>query len=390
MRRQEIAPRPNWRDRAEMIGFRHAEIGGIPYWDESAFFEFRLDEIELSIEEPTRELHEMCLDFAEAAVRDQALLTRLGIPLERHDDVAASWAARDTEWSLYGRFDLAYDGQGPAKLLEYNADTPTALFESAVFQWTWLEEQRARGAIPFDTDQFNSLHEALIARFATFPHNALFHFAGYLDDVEDGGVIDYLADCATQAGQQIRRIDVERIGADAQGRFTDEDDVVITRMFKLYPWEWVFASDYAPLLRGSGCQFVEPLWKAMLSTKALLPLLWERHSGHPNLLPAYFDDDPRAGTLAAHVRKPLFSREGANVSLVTPDGGFSVDGPYGSEGFIVQQATPLFRSSFGHAVLGSWIVGDTPCGLCLREDASPITRNTSRFLPHVILDNGLS
>jgi glutathionylspermidine synthase len=36
---------------------------------------------------------------------------------------------------LYGRFDLAYRGDGPPKLLEYNADTPTALFEAAVVQW---------------------------------------------------------------------------------------------------------------------------------------------------------------------------------------------------------------------------------------------------------------
>ena len=47
--------------------------------------------------------------------------------------IAASWKRRDA--SLYGRFDLRYDGQGPAKLLEYNADTPTSLFETAVFQW---------------------------------------------------------------------------------------------------------------------------------------------------------------------------------------------------------------------------------------------------------------
>lgn len=35
---------------------------------------------------------------------------------------------------LYGRMDLAYDGQGWAKLLEYNADTPTSFYESTAFQ----------------------------------------------------------------------------------------------------------------------------------------------------------------------------------------------------------------------------------------------------------------
>lgn len=38
-----------------------------------------------------------------------------------------------------------------------------------------------------------------------------------------------------------------------------------------------------------------------------------------------------------------------------------------------------------YALVGSWIVGDTACGNGLREDATLITRNTSRFVPHVIL-----
>jgi glutathionylspermidine synthase len=36
-------------------------------------------------------------------------------------------------------------------------------------------------------------------------------------------------------------------------------------------------------------------------------------------------------------------------------------------------------------VLGSWFAAGQPCGLNIREDASPITKNTSRFLPHAII-----
>ena len=87
----------------------------------------------------------------------------MGVPEAHRDMVAASW--RDREPPLYGRLDLAYDGAGPAKLLEYNADTPTALYESAAFQWLWLEDMRASGALDPDDDQFNGIHEALVARF---------------------------------------------------------------------------------------------------------------------------------------------------------------------------------------------------------------------------------
>ena len=108
---------------------------------------------------------------------------------------------------------------------------------------------------------------------------------------------------------------------------------------------------------------------------------------HPNLLPAYFEDDPEAARLGdSYARKPLYSREGANVALVVDGAVLDSDaGPYGAEGFVRQAVAALPRFAGGYPVLGSWVVDGTACGLSLREDASPITKNTSRFLPHVIL-----
>ena len=48
---------------------------------------------------------------------------------------SAAWEAEPP--SVYGRFDLRYGGEWPPKLLEFNADTPTGLVESAVTQWNW-------------------------------------------------------------------------------------------------------------------------------------------------------------------------------------------------------------------------------------------------------------
>lgn len=69
-----------------------------------------------------------------------------------------SWATRQP--SLYSRLDLAYDGVNPPKLLENNADTPTSLYESAFFQWIWLEDQIAAGNLPENADQFNGIRES--------------------------------------------------------------------------------------------------------------------------------------------------------------------------------------------------------------------------------------
>jgi len=161
----------------------------------------------------------------------------------------------------------------------------------------------------------------------------------------------------------------------------------IALAFKLYPWEWMFHDAFGEKLATAPTRWVEPPWKAILSNKGVLALLWEMFPEHPNLLPAFFEDDPNAANLGtSFVRKPLFSREGANIALVRE--GITVaeqQGPYGAEGFIRQALAPLPNFSNQYPVLGSWLIDHTPCGLSIREDENPITGNTSRFLPHAIL-----
>ena len=50
-----------------------------------------------------------------------------------------------------------------------------------------------------------------------------------------------------------------------------------------------------------------------------------------------------------------------------------------------QAVATLPRYQGNDAAIGSWIAAGQPCGLSVREDASPITKNTSRFLPHAIV-----
>ncbi|MBY3250870.1 glutathionylspermidine synthase family protein [Rhizobium laguerreae] len=384
MKRITLPARPDWLDKARAVGFGFHVMYGEPYWLDDAAYTFTLDEIEMQIEGPSQELHDMCMDIVGDIVRSEETLDRLAIPEDLRDVVQRSWQRRDRH--LYGRFDLAYDGTGPAKLLEYNADTPTSVFETAYFQFNWLTDQVALGILPKDADQYNSLQESLVEAFEQFSKEPIFHFAAMTDNEEDRGTTVYLMDCAVQAGHRVELLDIREIGIDAQGRYTDLQDRVIDRCFKLYPWEFMLREPFARDLVRSGDVFVEPAWKAVLSNKGLLPLLWQRHPNHPNLLPSYFTDDSAASTLSDYVRKPLLSREGENVTIFR-DGRelISAPGDYGDEGFIVQAYAPLFESDGGFAVLGSWIVGDRACGLAVREDRSRITANLSRFVPHVIV-----
>jgi glutathionylspermidine synthase len=386
MQRIVCPERDDWRKTADACGFDFHTIDGARYWDERGYYAFTLEEIETKIEAPTGEIDAMCLELVGRAVDDEEFLKRLKIPEAFWPLISESWQRDDG--SLYGRLDLGFDGQGTAKLLEYNADTPTSIFEAAVFQWTWLEQAIERRIIPKAADQYNSIHERLIEAWKKLGRGKHLHLAGLTESSEDNGTLAYLEDTATQAGLATTMIDIADIGwRDQGGGFVDLDDRDIELAFKLYPWEWMFHDDFGAKLRQAPTRWIEPPWKAVLSNKGILPLLWEMFPRHPNLLPAFFEDDPRAhGLGASFVRKPLYSREGANVSLIS--GGIALaqqEGPYGGEGFIRQAFAAVRNFDLQYPVIGSWLVDHTPCGLSIREDESPITGNNSRFLPHAII-----
>ncbi|KAF0676058.1 glutathionylspermidine synthase family protein [Profundibacterium mesophilum] len=399
MRRMEGMARPDWREKARDAGFHFHEMHDAPYWDETSAYAFTLAQIEEDIEDPCTELHEMCRAAAEKVAASQELMERLCIPEAHRDLVAGSLAAGDPE--LYGRFDLAYDGTGPAKLLEYNADTPTSLFEAGSFQWSWLEDQIAAGVLPEGADQFNAIHERLAGRFAEiFAAGTDVHFAsvGGEDNLEDYATAEAMGWAAREGGMVPQYTKLEEIGLSDRGQFTDGESRVIGALFKLYPWEDMLRDEFADAIAGSGCLILEPPWKAIVSNKGLLAVLWEMFEGHPNLLPAFFEADMDAGGAAldrafaqldrAHVRKPVFSREGASIEI-RENGEITeraADRSYDAHPRIVQALHPLPVFDGFHPVLGAWVVGRECVGLGIREDQARITQDLSRFKPHCILD----
>ncbi|MFN3273842.1 MAG: glutathionylspermidine synthase family protein [Paracoccus sp. (in: a-proteobacteria)] len=408
MQKIALPARPDLAEKAAEVGFTFANMHGEPYWDETSAYRFTLAQIEQDIEDPATDLHAMTREAVDHIVASEALMAKLGIPPEHFDLIADSWARNEPE--IYGRMDLAYDGTGPAKLLEYNADTPTSLYESAAFQWQWLEDQLAAGVLPEGADQFNGIHEALTERFRElFAADTDIHFTALPGNPEDYATVESLAWAAREAGMGAHYSDLDKIGVSPDGQFLDADGRVIGTLFKLYPWEDLLADDYARHLAGSGCMFLEPAWKALVSNKGLLPVLWEMFEGHPNLLPAFFAEDVadalvgggrampavaaafdrvRDQMAAGHVVKPLFSREGAGVSIVER-GAVSEESPagdYDRHPRIVQALHPLPEFDGFRPVLGAWIAGHACVGLGLREDRSRITQDLSRFKPHFIAE----
>tara|TARA_B100000676_G_C17930903_1_gene760833 strand:- start:2 stop:1162 length:1161 start_codon:yes stop_codon:yes gene_type:complete len=386
MRRIPIAPRPNLRQLALAQGFSVDEYGNVPYWDETAYYCFTLRQIEEELERPAEAIEDLCFEILNRAVTDDAVFRQLKIPEAYWDYIASSW--RNREKDLIGRFDFSYDGTGPAKLLEYNADTPTTLYEASAFQWEWLENNIERDVIPSHADQFNLLQEFLLEAFAKLGIDGLLHFACQTKIDDDRDTVEYLEELATEAGLETVFLSMDEIGIDPRGRFTDLDDRIIDWLFKLYPWEWLMEESFGQFMPQSGARFIEPPWKGVLSNKGMLPLLWQTFEGHPNLLPSFFEGDPRAAALGNNfARKPLLSRRGANIDIVR-DGDIVTrnDGPYGDEGYIVQAFHPLPNFDGRRPVLGCWMVAGDAAALGIREDVGLVTSSNAVFMPHIILD----
>lgn len=423
MKRIFVQPRPDWQERLDKIGFYYHSIDG-NYWQENACYVFNLAQIDL-LESVTQDLHSMCIEAC-AKVIQSGDYQRLGLNELQATLVEQSWQRKDP--SLYGRFDLCYDGVNPPKLYEYNADTPTSLFESSVAQWYWLKEQQPH-ILPADADQFNSIHERLVIEWKAIAqhysqahsldkkfakkltslteklpfgetinqhlnwYDLTLHFTAVQDCEEDFITCRYLQDTAIQSGLSTEFVDINDIGWESGNQyFVDGNNTIIQNLFKLYPWEFLTTEDFAPHLGDAPINWVEPAWKMLLSNKAILPILWELFPNHPNLLPCYFSAEKL--TQSGHhdfVKKPFFSREGANISLTLQGQTEHTEGDYGAEGYVYQACHPLpkFTNHLNQemfTLVGSWIVGNCAAGIGIREDYTLITKDTSLFVPHLFLD----
>lgn len=406
MQRIAIKPRADWQQKVESQGlvYHTPAVEGMdrPYWDESACYEFKAAEID-TLEVAGNELQGMCLAAAQHVI-DRKRYAELSIPAAAIPAIELAWEREPP--AIYGRFDIAWAGaeSGAApKLLEYNADTPTSLFEAAVIQWKWLEEMRrdlpTHSFLPFTAgkpDQFNSIHEKLVAKWKDVDGylSKPVYFAS-VDEPEDVLTIAYLEDTAQQAGIATRRILMLDIGwnGDRQA-FVDENEKVISSLFKLYPWETMLSEEFGPQAiatygsAATSMNWIEPIWKMLLSNKGILPILWELYPGHELLLESYFNS---ARNLRSYVRKPMLSREGANVSITHADGTtVETEGDYGDGKYVFQALAPeatfpdhLRARATRYPVLGLWMIDQECCGLGIRESAGPITDNLSSFVPHL-------
>jgi glutathionylspermidine synthase len=451
----------------------------ISYWQEGPYYDFTAEEIE-ELEAATTTVHAMCIEAGDWMVRQcprhtvqgrregffasvcnptSCFLARIGIPEFAHEQIIRTWFDGDAEtWthyekdpdmrlpmetpdyspSVYGRFDLWYNGSGTTpKLLEFNAQTPTSLVESAVIQWHWVDQT---GVTQHPWRQWNSIHDRLVGWEAAdgepanpgawrrniaklreartwLPEKPKIFFAYETSEPtgEDRMNVAYLMATAEEAGFPVELIAMSQIGWDVAGDRVlfvpgpgqEHKAEPIDIVFMLYPWEWFWNEEGGKAFFRNmadptkhGTVWIEPPYKAaLLGNKALLPVLWKLFGDDPErgkyLLPAHFAESTAAKAMTSYAKKPVWGREGGSVTLVR-DGVTITDNPseYGSDGrYVVQELCelPSFDGLEGtvHPVIGSWLIDGEPAGMGIREGLGVdglVTKDECYFVPHAVSD----
>lgn len=372
MNREGCTPRPNHIDRLRADGVAAP-------WDESVHWRFTGAEID-TLYEAAGEIHRMAMDSV-AHVIDARLFPLFGLTPEAGEAVAASWKARDRELDLVTRLTLAWNGSDSPRLVSFQADSPSGLVEAAVAQWRWKE------AMFPGSDQFNSLDDDLGERMKALLRltpNVRDAVVTYLDDDAIGkGQMEYIAKIAEYAGLHVERLPLQQVGwSDDTREFYDMRDREIRLMFKAHPWQWLIADAFGENLmrscRSERIEVIEPVWKLILTNRAINAVLWEKYPFHPTLLETV--SNPTDMVVATDcLAIPKFADVGHAIREGRIEGGRFVcpqSAPEGEEGEIFQERPP--RALGTDVLFDVWMIGGEAKGLGVRE----MRAEGETFVPH--------
>jgi glutathionylspermidine synthase len=339
------------------------------------------------------ELYDMYVEAGDYVIEND-LLHDINIPFNLVEIIKESWE-NDVHWHLYSRFDFAggLDGK-PIKLLEFNADTPTVLLDTAIAQWAILKKNNMDEAA-----QFNNIHQAIKENFQRLVtlEESVENFGKYYDGwkilfssvrgaQEDEDTTRYLESIAKEAGFETAFAYMDEIEfSEDEGIFYN--DVNYEFFFKLVPWEDIaideggLAMILTQIVNNKKAIILNPAYTLMFQSKAFMKILWDLFPNHPLLLETDFE--PLDG---AYVTKPAFGREGENVIITDEDGEVidEKDGHYDNFKPIYQEFVELNQDNKGGFYHAGVFFAYEGCGLGFRKAVRPIIDDDAKFVGHVI------
>jgi len=344
--------------------------------------------------EAVNEIYDMYAEAAEYVIENN-LFFELGIPFNLIEAIKKSWES-DVHWHVYGRFDLAggLDSK-PIKLIEFNADTPTALFETALLQWALLKENGMN-----EDKQFNNVYESIKQNFkrliTLFDDTELFDerydgwkilFSSIHGNDEEEATTRLLQQIATDAGFNTGFEYLGDVRFDEDGIY-DRDENQYEYWFKLYPWEDIavdepeLATTLTNIMQNQNAIILNPAYTLLFQSKGMLKILYDLFPDSPYLLKTSFE--PLKGI--KYVEKSVFGREGANVKIVDADGIIlnEQEGPYGNYKKVYQEYVDFNKDENGSKYQAGVFFAYEACGMGFRKGGE-IMNNMSKFVGHVIV-----
>ncbi|EJF06952.1 glutathionylspermidine synthase [Thiovulum sp. ES] len=342
--------------------------------------------------EATNEIYEMFVKAGEYVIENN-LFHELGIPFNLVDLIKESWES-DPHWHLYGRFDLAggVDGK-PIKLIEFNADTPTGLFETSVIQWAILKQNN------FPDHQFNAVYDLIVKNFKRlvtlqdsvdeFDYNYggwKILFSSYEGNIEEEKTVRLLQQMANDAGFITDFEYLQNVGFAEDGIFNSKGER-FEYWFKLYPWEDIafeegdLVSLLEKIVKDHRAIVLNPAYTLLFQSKGILKILWELFPDSPYLLET--SSEPLRGKKC--IEKKVFGREGANVKIYDELGDlrFETGGEYGNYKSIFQEFIEFPKDENGAKYQAGVFFAYEACGLAYRRGGD-VLDNMSKFVGHIV------
>ena len=340
------------------------------------------------------ELYDMFIEAGEYVVENN-LFHELDIPFNLIELVKKSWQD-DVHWHLYGRFDLAggIDNKD-IKLIEFNADTPTSLFETAIIQWAMLKQNSLD-----ESSQFNSLYEAIKDNFKRLitlnndveefdEHHKKLNwkilFSSISSNDEEIHTTKLLQHIASEVGYETEFSFIDEVEFNQDG--ISKNDIIYEFWFKLIPWEDIaidegeLAGILRDIINNQKAIILNPAYTLIFQSKGIMKILWDLYPNHPLLLKTSFE--PLENT--KQVEKMCFGREGANIAIINEDNSLDVktDGAYENGKAIYQEYIEFPTDKEGNYYQAGVFYSYEACGLGFRKGGK-ILDNMSKFVGHIV------
>ena len=344
--------------------------------------------------EAANNIYDMFIEAAEYVISND-LFFELGIPFNLVDSIKKSWE-NDVHWHIYGRFDLAGGiDDKDIKLIEFNADTPTSLFETTLLQWALLKQNNMDEEL-----QFNNVYDAISENFkrliTLFDDTKLFSerydgwkilFSSVEGNDEEEATTRLLQQMATDAGFNTGFEYLQNVKFDGDGIF-DAHDNKYEYWFKLYPWEDIgtdeseLATVITTIMQNQEAIILNPAYTLLFQSKGMMKILCDLFPESPYLLKTSFE--PLNGI--KQVEKAVFGREGANTKIINASGNIieEVDGPYDNYKKVYQEYIEFPKDVKGAKYQAGVFFAYEACGLSFRK-GSEIMDNMSKFVGHVLV-----